>query len=189
MSAWCHGALGIAFSRLRSWSVTHNSRDLNDLNNILSSLESFDSSTLPPRSTFTLCHGIGAIIDLFILSYEMTNNENYLDKAVAISSDLINARTHIGLYYSGYADSNSEDGSMFMGIAGIGYALLRVLAPLQIPSILLPIVKKNSALTEFAIMSGNETITAQFSQTSILNSLFDNLYHRTLSLLKNTMGP
>jgi hypothetical protein len=185
MNAWCHGAVGIAFSRLRSWALWNTPIDRSDYLKVLSSFSKNEEPSLPRDMGFTLCHGSGAIIDLFLFAYKLENDDYYLSIAMTFAAQLISFRESEGKYYSGHSGSDEEDSSLFMGIAGVGYVLLRILDPLTIPSILMPIVEskvKNFLITDRNTKSSKEYNKLLADQTIL--SMYQNLYPRTVSLIE-----
>lgn len=105
MNAWCHGAIGIGLSRLRT-------RHRNDV---------ATASRKTRRSQFgefmTLCHGSAAAM-LFL--HRAGDDEG----ARAFARPIIEKALRGDAFRSGHRQYAGEDDSLMMGSAGIAYALL-----------------------------------------------------------------
>ncbi|MED3528210.1 type 2 lanthipeptide synthetase LanM family protein [Bacillus thuringiensis] len=127
-TAWCHGAAGILLGRSLMKKNGFTSETIN--NDITHALE----TTLNPNlgANYSLCHGDLGIIDiLFKFNEYFSNqiNESILDDLIQqINKRMFSGENEIK------ADLNSV--GLMNGIAGIGFGLLRLYAPNQIPSIL-----------------------------------------------------
>ena len=149
MNAWCHGAAGIGLSRLRAYQlykdVLHHDNYKLYLRHALSAIEKTTMTNVEgkaPSFSFILCHGGGGNADLFIKAYEILKDEKYLSLAERVAQTALDYHKEHGYYMSGFAGSAEEDTSLFMGSAGTGYFYLRLLAPHDVPSIMIPTPKK-----------------------------------------------
>ncbi|MCX6580678.1 MAG: hypothetical protein NT166_10905 [Candidatus Aminicenantes bacterium] len=181
MNAWCHGAAGIGLSRLRAYEL------FKDINTRLSELYRNDAAVAiektiatdlemkNPNALFILCHGSGGNAELFLKAYETFNDEKYLALAEKVARKALDSREKLSLYLSGYRGASTkgskeeEDTSLFMGNAGIGYFYLRVLAPHDIPSILIPRIDAVASPSQTFPLSlpeaGKELLKKYFSRT------------------------
>ncbi len=142
MNAWCHGAMGIGLSRLRACQLlTHPIYQEEARFAIDKTIKTTITAPLP-APTFTLCHGSGGNAELFLYAYQTFKQPEYLAWAEIVATRALEHHEKMNHYLSGYrGEGQLEDRSLFMGNAGIGYFLLRVLDPFEVPSILLPEVK------------------------------------------------
>lgn len=147
MNAWCHGAAGIGLSRLRAMELFKEISQ-NDLQKLYKThvLQAVDKTILTditrenPAPSYILCHGGGGNADIFLEAYEIFNDKKYLALAEDVAQKALDYQKEHNRYICGYraAKTEEEDTSLFMGNAGIGYFYLRVLAPHDVPSILIP---------------------------------------------------
>jgi len=149
MDAWCHGSHGIGLARLRAFELTGRWRE--DLDRALKRAEyvlGLSLEHLRDRSDFTLCHGFCGSLDLFYEANRHLGRPLPDYTQTIIDRVLENLRTG-AKFSSGYGlfKDRPEDVSLFMGIAGIGYFLLRLCDPEGAESLLLPRIDKAKAGT------------------------------------------
>jgi type 2 lantibiotic biosynthesis protein LanM len=126
--AWCHGAPGIALSRL--YALRHSATEA------LSEEIRVALSTTAQAVTgnHTLCHG-----DLGNADILLSASEVLLDPRWRTDADRIAANALATARESGWICGNPlgvESPGLMTGISGIGYALLRLAKPSRVPSIL-----------------------------------------------------
>lgn len=191
MNAWCHGSAGIGLSRLRAVELFKNiSRD--DLQKLyethaLQAIEKTvktDVENENPAPSFILCHGGGGNAEVFLKAYELFNEKKYLEPAEKVARKALDFFKNNKKYLCGYraANSTEEDTSLFMGNAGIGYFYLRVLAPHDVPSILIPTItvppEGSDNVTDFPTISlslpdtGKELLKIYFQRTLAMAETF-----------------
>jgi type 2 lantibiotic biosynthesis protein LanM len=128
VSAWCHGAPGIGLSRLCSLRLSSDSQFAEEIEAALTTTaQSFSGN-------HTLCHGDLGNADILLFASETLKNSDWRLYADQIATTAIkNARR------TGWICGNSlgvESPGLMTGLAGIGYALLRLGAPTHVPSVL-----------------------------------------------------
>ncbi|MCP5105108.1 MAG: hypothetical protein GY950_17095 [bacterium] len=186
MNAWCHGAAGIGLSRLRAVELFKEAFPGDDTfkiyeDDLTAAIEKTivtDTETETPAPLFILCHGGGGNADLFLKAYEMMGDKKYLAPAEKVAQRILAFYKERKMYFPGFrSDGASEDTSLFMGNAGIGYFLLRLLAPHDVPSILAPSLnavfkpEENEDLSAYPFLSlslpdaGKELLLKYFSRT------------------------
>jgi hypothetical protein len=145
-NAWCHGAPGIGLVRLRANNLLKKEIYKNELNTSIDAVLATSINKFNDRTSITLCHGTGGNLDLVIEARAEIDDENTFIKMNSIVDNLISYITNRKCYASGYLSysGKTEDLSMFIGNAGIGYFFLRLIAPNQINSILCPILAERS---------------------------------------------
>lgn len=125
MDAWCHGAPGIALSRLRALELLGpqwREESMRALARTRSSTERFAQSHL-----FTLCHGACGNASVFLEAARVLGYPEYQLWAEEIGDLAIASRERNGLFFSGYSVPNSpEELSLMMGNAGIGNFFLNL---------------------------------------------------------------
>ncbi len=186
MNAWCHGAAGIGLSRLRAYELFKNAFDDDNYNHklfepdITKAVEKTTRTDIDRKNdnpSFILCHGGAGNAELFLKAYEIFNDKKYLSLAETVAQNALAYQKEKGKYLSGYRDAGQEeDTSLFMGTTGIGYFYLRLLAPHEVPSILMPTV--NAAITDTGTLSTHSSIC--ISLPGITKQLLKKYFQRTL---------
>jgi lantibiotic modifying enzyme len=134
---WCHGAPGIALSRLRAFEVTGEERHADEARVALrTAREALERETRLPSRDYSLCHGLGGIADVLLLGSQALGADDGAGRAVAAA-----AGAGLERFASGRAPwpcgiPAGEPPGLFLGLAGIGLFYLRV-AGVDAPSPLL----------------------------------------------------
>ena len=180
MNAWCHGAAGTGLSRLRAFQLLNEPVYKKEA---LAAIEKTSRTDIecdvPTSPLFILCHGGGGNAELFLYAYQILDENRYLSMAEKIAHKAIAFHRDKNYYHSGFRgkdNDNREDLSLFMGVAGIGYFLLRLLAPHDVPSILIP--KIDAALSPGQSLSQYPFITV--SPADVREKLVQKHFIRTV---------
>ena len=151
---WCHGAPGIAMSRLRLLELGFDSdlirRDLRVA--AKTTLAKLFYADIDGQRDFGLCHGLTGNCELPMLLSECSMAATWLNDGLR-SEDRLNLelRTHVnevatsgiqlfgetGIPWPTNLALPGETPSLFNGMSGIGYFYLRAFAPTEVPSVLL----------------------------------------------------
>ncbi|HWE18422.1 MAG TPA: lanthionine synthetase LanC family protein [Hyphomicrobiaceae bacterium] len=126
---WCHGAPGIALSRLRAYQITGSEVYKEEAEIALNTTRAAIVASLESRRLdYSLCHGLPGNGDVLISGYQVLGS--------ARTDDIHLARQVAGAIsrFRGLADVESP--SLMLGLAGVGYFFLR-LCNAEIPSVLL----------------------------------------------------
>ena len=137
--SWCHGAPGIALARLRAGMLDDERREeyyASARIAIATTLGAIEENLETAWSDATLCHGLAGLGEIVWLAGKMLNDTAYCDRALDLGRILINRHSDSEVWPSG-VPSRGPNPSLMLGIAGIGYWLLRLHAPERVPSILL----------------------------------------------------
>jgi lantibiotic biosynthesis protein len=145
MVAWCHGAPGIGMARLD----LH--RLLPEDPEILAEAEiaiRTTAATLAPASAqrlgnFSLCHGDSGNAELLITAADLLDRPELRSQAEAVGIRGIELFEDHGLPWPCGVPGASETPNLMLGLAGIGYFLLRLYDLENIPSVLLPGSRSN----------------------------------------------
>jgi lantibiotic modifying enzyme len=129
MWAWCHGAPGIGLARLAALGARQDHEVARDLAVALDSTARFGLG-----SNDSLCHGDLGNLDLLI-SARTRGLTGEWERALDAHSARLVARLREGRWYCGIPGGVETPGLM-TGLAGIGYGLLRLACPDQVPSVL-----------------------------------------------------
>jgi hypothetical protein len=136
---WCHGAPGIALSRLRAWELTGNSQYREQAMVALSTTEQAIHQALHDgTSNYSLCHGLTGNAEILLRGYHALGSEFEHLKTTALQV----ANQGVGLYAAPDRDwpCGTHGGwspGLMLGIAGIGRFYLYLAQP-SLPCILLP---------------------------------------------------
>lgn len=160
MNAWCHGAAGIGLSRLRAYQLLKKPIYKNEVQIAVEKTILTDIDSENPYPPFILCHGGGGSAELFLSAYQLFKDEKYFRLAKKIAVNALAFQKKHNHYLSGYKVKDKiEDTSLFMGNAGIGYFLLRMIDPLHVPSILAPIISSSLSPGESGSLSRYPSIS------------------------------
>lgn len=137
MVAWCHGAAGIGLARLRAHQLLPQHRaDLQigveqALRTTAAHLQS-----VPADFDASPCHGRGGLAETLLHASATLDDRQYADQAFGMWEHTVRTRS-VGQPWSVGVASGRNNPSLMLGLAGIGYALLRACSPDEVPSILL----------------------------------------------------
>jgi lantibiotic modifying enzyme len=147
MLAWCHGAPGIGFARL----ALH--RLLTDDVPILAEAETAVRTTAamlgqasPGTGNFSLCHGDGGNADLLLLAADVLSRPDLRREAENVGTRALDRFEDTRSPWPCGVPGAGESPNLLLGVAGIGYFLLRLYDSENVRSALLPaaITKKSA---------------------------------------------
>lgn len=141
MSAWCHGAPGIGLARVRAYQLLGKESYKKDTEIAVKTTSLGVISADDPERSYShiLCHGGGGNADLFIDAYRVLGQDSFLELAANAATNAVKSWQKNKYYLPGFGyGGTTEDRSLFMGIAGVGYFYLRLLDPHTVPSVLAP---------------------------------------------------
>jgi lantibiotic modifying enzyme len=131
MVAWCHGAAGIALARLASLNLVSDRAMASEIESALHTTLTYGFGL-----NHSLCHGDLGNLDVLLTAMQrLPQQREYEGHVQQLATMLLNNIEEQG-WVTGIPQGVETPGLM-VGIAGIGYALLRLAAPEQIPSLLL----------------------------------------------------
>ncbi len=186
MNAWCHGAAGLGLSRIRACELLKNWLYERELKIALKKTIETDVNGKYNPFSFIYCHGKGGNAELFLESYKYFKNIKYLKYAEIIALEALRNKKEKKIYNSGFGYkevSGKEDKSLFMGISGIGYFYLKLLNPLNIPSVLFP---KIESLCKVDI-SPKDYPYIKISLEEIKKKVVSKIFKRTLTISEIVM--
>lgn len=145
--AWCHGAPGIGFSRLRNRQILMqmSDADTSDLVAIEQDLEAALQSSaaalmqawLPGKLNYSLCHGAAGNADLMIMAAQELNRPTLMTVAEKVAQDGHHFYVKQGLPWPCGNAGVGESPGLMLGTAGIGHFYLRMYDAQSVRSILL----------------------------------------------------
>jgi type 2 lantibiotic biosynthesis protein LanM len=130
MWAWCHGAPGVGLGRLAGLPWLDNAR-------VREEIEIAVESTLENGfgRNHCLCHGDLGNLEVVTLAAERLGRPDWAARAGRVAGGIL-----AGIRESGWQfgiPGRTEPPGMMIGLAGIGYGLLRLAAPERVPSVVI----------------------------------------------------
>ncbi len=137
MMAWCHGAPGIGLGRLGSLHYMEDATIRQEIDIALKTTlaEGFGRN-------HSLCHGDFGNLETLLMATSILDEPRYREQLERITARLLESIDSSG-WITG-VPLGVETPGLMTGLAGIGYELLRLAAPEQVPSVLL-LAPPNSA--------------------------------------------
>jgi len=134
--AWCHGAPGIALSRLRASTADRDRREAYEVQ----ADAALSTTAAEIRRTqhvdaydVTACHGLSGLIEVLEVGGQVLGRRDYLIAARSAAAGLVhvvNAEMRSGTPCGG------PNPSLMVGTAGVGYQMLRLADQVGVPSVL-----------------------------------------------------
>jgi type 2 lantibiotic biosynthesis protein LanM len=135
--SWCHGAPGIALSRLRAYQILRQEKYLQDCQAALyATIQNMRGNDAMLLGNYSLCHGLGGNSDVLLYAYSVLNTDSYKEVAFDVGMRGINRYRNRGLPWP-CGIKNGETPALMVGLAGIGHFYLRLYDPKRIPSVLM----------------------------------------------------
>ena len=130
MCSWCHGATGIGLARLGGL-------DILDTPEIRQDIEAAINTTKQQKLTGVdhLCCGNMGRVEFLLTASRKLSRPDLLEDAMQIASQVVARANQKGHF--GYGPILTFHPGFFQGTSGIGYQLLRLAYPDQLPSVLL----------------------------------------------------
>ncbi len=133
--AWCHGAAGIALSRLRGYQI------LNDANlkkeAEIAVQKTLEELRLLPQESTSLCHGIAGNSDILITASQILGKPELMLKANESGDYISKNFIQKDIPLTNGLHNTHDIPDMMLGSAGVGYFLLRLSDTKQYESVLL----------------------------------------------------
>jgi lantibiotic biosynthesis protein len=134
---WCHGAAGISLAMLRAYQLTGKSGYLEECRRGMAVTASSIAEIVDDQNaSHCLCHGTFGNLEC-ILSYGRCVSNKHVGFAERAALQLVDTSVRQGRGWRSGLVSRAKNASLMLGMAGIGYALLR-LTNNKIPSVLYP---------------------------------------------------
>jgi hypothetical protein len=143
LTQWCHGAPGIALTRLRAAELLRDATLRDEAATALSTTVDKTRTALVDGSlSFSLCHGLAGNADVLLEGVRLADGETWELPAQSVITNVATAghARHVrggAPWPCGIPVPGSETPGLMLGLAGIGYHYLRLAYPDSIPSVLL----------------------------------------------------
>jgi type 2 lantibiotic biosynthesis protein LanM len=129
MSAWCHGAAGISLGRVDSLPLLDDARTREE---IATAAET--TFVLGFGKTHCLCHGDLGNLEPVLRAAEALDRPDLRERALRIAAGSLASLRETGPVFG--LPGSTEPPGLMVGLAGVGYGLLRLAAPGRVPSVL-----------------------------------------------------
>lgn len=133
MAAWCHGAPGIGFSRLRAYQLLGDPLYLDEARASFVNVEASIAEEL--GMNYSLCHGRGGNAETLVEGARILGEPALLGPAQAIALSGIERYENAGAPWPCGTMGAVSDPGLLLGESGIGMFLLRLARP-EVPSVL-----------------------------------------------------
>ncbi|MCA6937100.1 lanthionine synthetase LanC family protein [Pectobacterium versatile] len=143
---WCHGAPGIALSRLRAWQLLNEPTLLQEaLVGLTTTSQQLlqQLSTQPDQMNFSLCHGGAGNGEILLMGAACLQRADFAELAHRIASfgiqkyQLTQTPWPSGVFDpSGVGESGKETPGLMLGLAGTGLYYLRLFDPERVETVL-----------------------------------------------------
>ncbi len=144
---WCHGAPGIALSRLRAFKILNDDKyKAEAVNALATTRETIRKWLHSGTENYSLCHGLAGNAEVLLYGSQVLAQELTEDRKLV--AEVANAGIEMYAKRGGQwpcGTGGEETPSLMLGLAGIGHFYLRLHAP-KTPSIL--ILQRESFLTQ-----------------------------------------
>ena len=129
-AAWCHGSSGIGLSRLLYLPYIKDALLQQEIETSLST-----TVEIGMGRCHSLCHGDLGNSELFHMAGSTLERPEWNRMAHAVAMNVIKEKQEAGKYKTGVG-CHIEVPGLLLGLSGIGYQLLRLAQPNQVPSVL-----------------------------------------------------
>ena len=130
-TSWCHGAAGIALSRLAALPILDTPQVREDISHGLRATRLAGAQGLD-----TACCGAMGRVEVFVVAAKELGDPGYLQEARKLASSILRRSQQDRSYALGWKKVPYL-ASFHQGMAGIGYEFLRLATPASLPSLLL----------------------------------------------------
>jgi type 2 lantibiotic biosynthesis protein LanM len=131
MTSWCHGAPGIALSRLAALPILDTPQIRQDISHGLQA-----TRLAGTQGVDTLCCGAMGRVEVLVVAAKELGDPACLQEARMMAATILRRSQPPGSYALGWKKAPYLAG-FHQGMAGIGYEFLRLAAPASLPSLLL----------------------------------------------------
>ena len=131
-TTWCHGAPGIGLARLGGLGIWEDDQTMGEIEAALATT----SAHAPAYDNVHLCCGLFGRLDLLAEVGQQLGRADVLQEALRRAWAEAERARQLGRYRLRLLDQGAPAPTLFYGMAGIGYQLLRLARPDALPSVL-----------------------------------------------------
>jgi type 2 lantibiotic biosynthesis protein LanM len=129
---WCHGAGGIGLARIGMLHCSFCDSEIHrDIKRAVSAVRRYGHS-----SNDTLCCGNMGNVQMLLDAARELDEPSLATLAMSRMAQVTETASNRG-QYGWRAGSDNENPGLFLGLSGVGYSLLRMIAPEKVPNVLL----------------------------------------------------
>jgi lantibiotic modifying enzyme len=137
-TSWCHGSSGIALGRLSALPIDDTPEARQEIQGVVEDVLRSTRGTELDDEPDDLCCGHAGRVELLLGAYRYLRDEECLEAARELMRRMrLRAEARGGYQLSAARGTEIFAPSLFQGLAGIGFTLLRVAEPQSLPSLLL----------------------------------------------------
>jgi lantibiotic biosynthesis protein len=138
MTAWCHGAPGIALSRLRSYEILNCEICRREAETAINTtLNNLYGNSEVSQTNYSLCHGLGGNCEPLVYGAKVLGMPELFARAEEVALRGIENYEAQKLPWPCGGPGGLESAGLMMGLAGISYYYLRMADPQGTPSLLI----------------------------------------------------
>jgi lantibiotic modifying enzyme len=138
MNAWCHGAAGIALSRLRAYELLGDEVCRSEAETaIQTTLNNLYGNTEISQTNYSLCHGLGGNCETLLYGAKVLASPGLFARAEEVALRGIESYEEQRLPWACGGPGGLETAGLMLGLAGISYYYLRMADPDGTPSLLI----------------------------------------------------
>jgi lantibiotic modifying enzyme len=138
MNAWCHGAPGIALSRLRSYEILNCETCRNEAETAINTtINNLYGNAEMSQTNYSLCHGLGGNSEALIYGAKVLERPDLFARAEEVALRGIESYEAQKLPWPCGTPGNLESAGLMLGLAGISYYYLRMADVEGTPSLLI----------------------------------------------------
>jgi lantibiotic modifying enzyme len=138
MNAWCHGAPGIALSRLRSYEILNSETCRREAETAINTtINNLYGNSEMSQTNYSLCHGLGGNCEPLLYGARVLGMPELFARAEEVALLGIESYEAQRLPWPCGGPGTLESAGLMMGLAGISYYYLRMADAERTPSLLI----------------------------------------------------
>ena len=135
--SWCHGAVGIVLGRIGALHIYNTLEVQEEIERALKRIQSYAFSEEELESSDGLCYGHMGMIEMLLSAYRRMGDVRSLEAAFTLMKRVEERKRSRGKYdFSVTHGVEIFSPSLFQGVAGVGYMMLRLAEPESLPCLL-----------------------------------------------------
>lgn len=136
--SWCHGAVGIVLGRIGALHIDNTPDVQEEIERTLNRIQSYAFGKEDLDGSDGLCYGHMGMVEVLLSAYQRMGDARSLEAALTLMKRVGQRKSSRGKYdFSVTHGVEIFSPSLFQGVAGVGYMMLRLAAPESLPCLLL----------------------------------------------------